>query len=68
MTLAEYLSTKQMTDEAFGTLVGLSQPQVNRLRRGKSKPGWDVLRRISDATDGLVTANDFMSAADEAAA
>lgn len=65
MTLNEYLVERRaegLTEERFAVLVGLSQPQVNRLRRGTAKPSWEALRRIHDATGGLVTAADFLPA------
>lgn len=60
MKLDQYLSTKKMTDAAFAALVGMSQSQVNRLRRGLSQPSWDTAATIEHATGGKVSASDFL--------
>lgn len=59
MTLDQYLNTKGMTDAAFAAVVGISQSQVNRLRRGLSQPSWGTLETIERATGGKVAASDF---------
>jgi transcriptional regulator with XRE-family HTH domain len=61
MTLDEYLSTQRITEAQFAALIERSQAQVNRIRRGKSWPSKRVLARISEVTNGTVTANDFAS-------
>lgn len=70
MTLDEYLSAAKtesgLTEAQFGARVGLSQPQVNRLRKG-AKPSWDTLVRIMAETDGEVTAEDFARSCEAAA-
>lgn len=63
MRLDEYLNQKKgegLTEEAFASRVGLSQGQVNRLRRGASRPSFNTLVRIRDATEGQVTPDDFI--------
>ena len=60
MTLDEYLSTTGTLEAAFGVRIGLSQSQVNRLRRGESWPPRDVMERIRTATDQQVTPNDWL--------
>lgn len=59
MKLDKYLSAKKLTDAAFASLVGMSQSQVNRLRRGLSQPSWDTVATIERATGGKVSALDF---------
>lgn len=66
MKLSAYISKKKMTNAEFGTLVGLSQSQVSRIRRGVSRPSWEAMGRIEKETGGKVTFKDF--AADEVAA
>lgn len=60
MTLNEYLSTEGITETAFAGLVGISQPHVNRLRKG-AWPSLALISRIYRATDGKVTADDFIN-------
>ncbi|MDD1434619.1 helix-turn-helix domain-containing protein [Rhizobiales bacterium 3FA27D7] len=62
MKLSEYLSVNNLTDEAFGVLVGMSQSQISRIKRGISKPSWESLATIDHVTKGSVTANDFVPA------
>lgn len=63
MTLDEYLIAEKergLTETAFGAKVGLSQPQINRLRKAKSWPGRELMARIRQATDQKVTPNDWV--------
>jgi transcriptional regulator with XRE-family HTH domain len=59
MTLAEYLKQTKESDAAFGGRAGLSQSQVNRLRRGTSRPSWAAIASIAKATGDKVTAVDW---------
>ena len=58
--LAAWIFHNCLTDAAFGSLVGLSQSQISRIKRGKSRPSWEALAAIEKATKGKVTAADFM--------
>jgi transcriptional regulator with XRE-family HTH domain len=62
MTLDEYLRSNGLTEPAFAAVVGISQSYVNRLRHGECWPPRDLAERITKATKGVVTANDFMTA------
>lgn len=59
MKLDDFLSKSPLTDEAFGQLIGCSQSQVSRLRRGESAPSPERIARIRDATGGKVDFKDF---------
>jgi transcriptional regulator with XRE-family HTH domain len=61
MKLETYLKEKGLTDDAFGKLIGKSQSQVSRIRRGVSWPPKDVIEAIATVTEGNVTANDILS-------
>ena len=61
MKLETYLKEKGLTDAAFGELIGVSQSQVSRIKRGVSWPSKDVLTAIALATKQKVTANDILS-------
>jgi transcriptional regulator with XRE-family HTH domain len=67
MKLGTYLSKRKITDEQFGKLVGLSQSQVSRLKRGVSSPLWKTVIAIEKATNGKVSAKDFFVMAEEKA-
>lgn len=62
MRLAQYLTDQNLTDEAFAALVGVSQSQISRLKRGISRPSWETVAAIERATGGAVTISDFFSA------
>jgi transcriptional regulator with XRE-family HTH domain len=67
MTLHDYLVLTKTTEAAFADKVGISQPHVWRLRRGKSWPSRDLMARIREATNHAVTPDDFLPAAERAA-
>jgi DNA-binding transcriptional regulator YdaS (Cro superfamily) len=59
MTLAEYLSWKQLKDGPFAALLGVDRSAVARWRTGARVPSKDHMRRIREITGGAVTADDF---------
>lgn len=69
MRLSDYFALDdKLTDAAFAGRVGMSQSQINRLRRGASSPDWETIEKIKGATDGQVTADDWAAQAVERAA
>ena len=60
MKLAAYLSEHDIDDTAFAEAIGCDRTTVSRLRRDITRPTWPQVERISAATGGLVTADDFM--------
>lgn len=54
MTLDEYLTSRGITEKAFGLSINVSQQTVHRYRSGTRKPSPVVARKIEDATEGLV--------------
>jgi len=61
MKLRDYLSSRGLTTADFAALIGVSQASVSRYASGARRPEWNVLTRIVKATDGLVTANDWLA-------
>jgi transcriptional regulator with XRE-family HTH domain len=59
MTLDQYLKATGESDAAFASKVKLSTSQINRLRRGASKPSWEAVVAIEKATRRKVKANDW---------
>lgn len=59
-TLAEYLSEKEITDEAFAALVGVSRSMVTKLRNRTAKPSADTALRIMAITGPSVGLADLM--------
>ena len=75
MELSKFMTSKGLDDEAIASLirangVSCNRSTVSRLRRGKVWLSKDLALAIKSATDGLVTADDFLTRApnDEAAA
>jgi transcriptional regulator with XRE-family HTH domain len=63
MTLADYMGKNNLDDDAMASLVGSDRSTISRIRRGKTKPSWDLVDRILDATDRQVTPNDYIGIA-----
>ena len=59
MTLSDYMAKKEMTEAQMAALVGCSQSTINRIKSGRFAPGLDLMVRVSVATHGKVTPNDF---------
>ena len=63
MNLNDYLNDRRdkagVTEAQFACDIGISQGQVNRLRRNASKPSWKTVNLIAEKTGGKVTANDW---------
>lgn len=65
MKLSDYLEGKgpdgsRMTHREFGALIGVSQTAVTRYVNGERVPRKQLLRKIAEATQNLVTPNDFV--------
>lgn len=59
MKLSDWLKREGMTALAFAARIDRSHTTVSRILRGQTKPDWSTIERITAATDGAVTANDF---------
>lgn len=58
MNLSEYLLNEGIKQSAFAALIGETPQNISRYVNGRC-PQPDVMKKIYDATDGKVTANDF---------
>lgn len=70
MRLADWLieqgkSPRRLTQEQFAQEVGTSSSTISRLVSGRRRPSLDLARRISEVTNGKVTANDFVGEVDD---
>ena len=61
MKLDAFLRERELTEDEFAELIGVSQQAVNRYRRGDRRPDWGVLQKIVKATDGTVQPSDFFT-------
>lgn len=60
MKLSDYLAEKQIEKAAFAATLGVTMMAVHQWLAGTRIPRPEFIRKIADATDGLVTANDFV--------
>jgi DNA-binding XRE family transcriptional regulator len=60
------MSLQKIDDEQLGNLVQADRATISRIRRGLNSPSWALAGRIKQATDGAVTADDFLPAPQEA--
>ena len=60
MTLAEYMTTHNLTDFQMAAMLSRSRSAVIKWRRNERMPRLNEMRRIELKTGGLVTANDFV--------
>jgi transcriptional regulator with XRE-family HTH domain len=60
MKLDRYLKRKKITPEDFAALIPVHPTTIYRFLNGLSFPKSGNIRRISEVTNGSVTANDFV--------
>ena len=63
MRIDIYLAQMEISLDAFSRAIGVTPEAVRRYRAGDRLPHWDVMLRISEATKGAVTPNDFLPVA-----
>ena len=63
MNLGAYLRLRDEGQNAFGRRIGRSKAQVSKLIAGRTRPGWDTMLAIIQATGGAVMPNDFVKLA-----
>ena len=60
MNLDHYLKAKAIKGVEFASMIGVSPVSLSRIRRGDQNITREVIRRIVDATDGDVSAQDLV--------
>lgn len=60
MKLADYLDRTRIARGEFATLIGATGGWVTQLCQDKGWPSREMAQKIAAATNGQVTANDFM--------
>lgn len=61
MTITEFLAGGELTAATFAERIGVSRQALHRYTTGERRPEWGVIERIVIATNGAVTANDFLN-------
>lgn len=59
MKLSDYMALKQWNDEDVASALSRDRSNVNRWRRGLTRPDFDALIALERLTGGKVTAKDF---------
>lgn len=59
MKLADYITAAKVTEAEIARRARCSQSTVNKVRNGTGNPTFDLLRRISEATEGQFQPADF---------
>lgn len=59
MTLDRYLTDTKIKEAAFARDAGLTQPTINKLRHGISRPSLKAMLAIKAASKGAVELNDW---------
>lgn len=67
MKLSAYLKDNRISHVAFAEKIGVTQATVTRYAAGTRTPRPEHMVKIRSATEGAVTADDFMPAAEAAA-
>lgn len=60
MTLDSYLALLGNTASALAERAGTTGASITRILHGDQQPSSDMIRKIVEATDGLVTADDLI--------
>ncbi len=61
MTLKEYIDNVGVSQAALARKIGVEQASISRWVNGKQYPDWSLIPEIYKATEGRVTANDFVN-------
>jgi transcriptional regulator with XRE-family HTH domain len=60
MNLSDYMTKSEASDADVAAAVGVHRVSVTRYRSGKQKPSIEVLARLTQWSNGEVTAIDFI--------
>lgn len=60
MKLADYLKATDTRPSAFAAKVGCPPSTITRILRNERSPGLELMARIRAASEGKVSANDFL--------
>jgi transcriptional regulator with XRE-family HTH domain len=60
MKLAAYLDLRNMSPAKLAEKIGVPASTITRILNGDRAPRLDTIQKITAATDGAVTADDFL--------
>lgn len=62
MKLGDWMQARNLRDEEVAELVESDRSTISRVRRGVSRPSWDLAEKLAAVTDGAVMPNDYLDA------
>lgn len=65
--LRDYRHAHRLTSCAVAQMVGVSQPTISRIERGRQTPSLRLAAKLAAVTNGAVTPDDFLPATERAA-
>lgn len=60
MNLDEWMTAKEVTDDALAAQVNADRTTISRIRRGKQRPSWELAARLVDVSGGEISADSFL--------
>ena len=61
MDLKNYLKIHSLPQEKFASLLGISQPHLSNILKGRKSPSIQLAKRINDVTNGKVSLDDLFN-------
>lgn len=62
MKLADWMAAHGLNDEKVAASAEVDRATISRVRRGVTKPSWDLAARLKAISGGAVTADDHLPA------
>ncbi len=59
MHLSDYMTLRDLSDEAVAADIGRTRETVSRIRRRKVRPDWDTIQILRQWSKDQITAADF---------
>lgn len=59
MKLREHRKSKKLTQAEYADAIGTTETSIHRIETGTQRPGLDMLKAISDFSNGKVSLKDF---------
>lgn len=59
MHLSEYMTEKELDDDAVAAAISRTRVTVSRIRRRKVRPDWGTITALREWSGGIISADDF---------
>jgi hypothetical protein len=61
MHLSDYMTDRNLDDDAVAAAIQVTRVTISRIRRRKVRPDWATIDKLKAWSDGAITADDFQS-------